>query len=163
MPLAPCLYSTPSIRWYILNLRAMCSISALSYDISWLSMYALIGLIQSIVGCCSAPSMTIRSSSFNGSTSLTEGLVNFSMMMSDRVGALEQSIHAKWSASRLSRRGSYRISKPSKTSPSFTLLPGILPSYRCCSRTLFILVLLPAESLPGWGVAECQAPWLAID
>jgi hypothetical protein len=31
MPLAPCLYNTPSIRWYILDLRAMRSISTLSF------------------------------------------------------------------------------------------------------------------------------------
>jgi hypothetical protein len=36
-----------------------------------------------------------------------------------------------------------------KISPFFALLPDILPSYRCCSSTLFILVLLLAESLLG--------------
>jgi hypothetical protein len=34
-----------------------------------------------------------------------------------------------------------------KTFPFFAVLPDILPSYHCCSRTLSVLVLLPAESL----------------
>jgi hypothetical protein len=36
-----------------------------------------------------------------------------------------------------------------KTSLFFALLPDILPSYRCCSRTPFVLLLLQAKSLPG--------------
>jgi hypothetical protein len=35
-----------------------------------------------------------------------------------------------------------------KTSPFFALPPDILPSYRYCIRTPFVLVLLQAESLP---------------
>jgi hypothetical protein len=112
MPLAPCLYNTLSIRWCILDLRAMCSIFTLSSNIGWLSRYALIGLIQSIYGCFSAPSMIIRSVSLNVSSNLIEGLVSFSTMTSDRIGALKEAIQARWSASRLSRRGTYRTSKP---------------------------------------------------
>jgi hypothetical protein len=39
--------------------------------------------------------MIIRFVSLNSSTALTEGLVNFSMMMSDEIGALEEIIHAR--------------------------------------------------------------------
>jgi hypothetical protein len=39
--------------------------------------------------------MIIRYASLNGSTTLTEGLVNFSMMTSHEIGALEEAIHAR--------------------------------------------------------------------
>jgi hypothetical protein len=55
----------------------------------------LIGLIQSISGCCSATSTIIRSVSLNISTDLIEGLINFSIMTSDGIGALEEAIQAR--------------------------------------------------------------------
>jgi hypothetical protein len=139
MPLAPCLYNTPSIRWYILDLRAMRSISALSSDIGWLFRYALIGLIQSISDCYSAPSIITISVSLNISTALTEGLINFSIMMSGGVGALEEAIYARWSASRLSRCGTYRTSKSLKnfsilrTSARYSVILSLLQPYSFCT------------------------------
>jgi hypothetical protein len=58
--------------------------------------------------------MTIRSASLAGYVDLTEDLDNFSIIMSGRVGALEEAIHARWSASWFSRRGTYHTLKPSK-------------------------------------------------
>jgi hypothetical protein len=55
----------------------------------------LIGLIQSTSGCCSDPSMIIRSVSLNVSTDLIEGLVSFSIMTYDGIGALEEAIQAR--------------------------------------------------------------------
>jgi hypothetical protein len=76
----------------------MRSTLALSSDNGWLSKYALIGLIQSYAGYWAGSSMTIRSApvaSLIDSSALTEGLDNFSIITSIRVGALEEAIHAK--------------------------------------------------------------------
>jgi hypothetical protein len=151
MQLAPYWYSTPSIRWYILDLHMMHSTTALSYDGGWLSKYALIELIQSYAGCCTGSSMIIRPAivaSLIDSSSLTKGLDNFLTITSDRVGALQEAIHARWSASWLSIHGAYQTSKPSKTSPSCTLLLDTWPSSHCCNHTLFAPALLPAANLP---------------
>jgi hypothetical protein len=91
--------STPSIRWYILDLSTMHSTLVLSSDGAWLSKNALNGLIQSYASCCTDSSITIRSgpiASLVDSSGLTEGLDNFSTMTSDGVGALEEVIHAKF-------------------------------------------------------------------
>jgi hypothetical protein len=81
----------------------------------WLSKNALSGLIQSYIVYCASSSMTIRSAlaaSLVDSSGLIEGLDNSSTITSSRVGALEEAMHARWSASRLSKRGTYRILKP---------------------------------------------------
>jgi hypothetical protein len=115
MSLVPRRYSTPSIRWYILDLCAMHSTSVLLSDGGWLSRNVLIGLIQSYTGCYSGSSITIGSglvASLSSSAGLTKGLINLSMMTSGEIGALEEAIHARWSASWLSRHGTYRTSNP---------------------------------------------------
>jgi hypothetical protein len=117
IPFVPRRYNIPSIRWYILDLRMICSTSALSSDGDWLSRNILIGPIQSYASPCSGSSITIRSglaASISYSAGLTKGLDNFSMMTSGGVGALEEAIQARWSTSQLSRRGTYHTSNPSK-------------------------------------------------
>jgi hypothetical protein len=141
IPLAPYQYSTLSIRWYILHLRAMRSTSALSSDGGWLSKYALIELIQSYVGCCAGSSITINSGSalLIDSSGFTEGLDNFSTMTSGRIGALEEAIQARWSTSRLSKCGTYHTSNPSKnfsilrTSARYSTSMSLLQSYSFCT------------------------------
>jgi hypothetical protein len=62
-------------------------------------------LIQSFAGCCGGSSITIRSaltSSLVDSSGFTEGLDNLSTITSGGVGALEEAIQARWSASWLS-------------------------------------------------------------
>jgi hypothetical protein len=125
MSLAPCRYNTPLIRWYILALHAMRSTSVLSSDGGWLSKNALIGLIESYASCCAGSSITIRSvpvASLVDSSGLTDGLNNFSTIISSGIDALEETIHARWSESRLSRHGIYQTSNRQKTSLSYALL-----------------------------------------
>jgi hypothetical protein len=91
-------YNIPSIKWYILHLHVIRSTLALSSDGGWLSRNILIGLIQSYASPCSGSSMTIRSglaASIAFFAALIESLVNFSMMTSDRVYALEEAIQAR--------------------------------------------------------------------
>jgi hypothetical protein len=98
MLLVPHRYNTLSIRWYILDLCAMCSTSALSSDGGWLSRNALIGLIQSYIASCSSSLITIRSgltASISSSVGLTEDLDNFSIMVSGGASALEEAIYAR--------------------------------------------------------------------
>jgi hypothetical protein len=135
MPLALCLYSTPSIKWYILNLRAIRSIYASLSASGRFSKYDLIWLIQSNPDCWSGPSMTMRPVSSDGSIALTEGLTSLLRITSGGVGAPEEAIHAKWSASRLSSRGTYLTLKPSKnfsslrTSARYSVILSLLQSY----------------------------------
>jgi hypothetical protein len=98
-----------------LDLRVKLSTSTLSSDGGWLSRNILNGLIQSYAASYSGSSITIRSgmaASMSYSAGLTEGLDNFSMMTSGGVGALKEAIHARCSASRLSRHGTYCTSNP---------------------------------------------------
>jgi hypothetical protein len=98
MSLAPCRYSTPSIRRYILDLHAMRSTLTLSSDGGWLSKNVLIGPIQSYVGYCTGLSITIRlgsTASLVDSSDLTKGLDNFSTITFDEVGALQEAIQAR--------------------------------------------------------------------
>jgi hypothetical protein len=107
----------PSTRWYYLYLHAIRSTSALSSNGDWFSRNILIGCIQSYVGSYSSSSITIRFGSISslvGSVGLTEGLDKFSIMTSSEIGALEEAIHARWSASWLSNHGTYQTSNPSK-------------------------------------------------
>jgi hypothetical protein len=117
MPFGPHRYSIPSIRWYILDLCMIHSTSVLLSNGGWLSMNILIGLIQSYASPWSASSITIRSgfaTSIASSAGLIKGLVNFSMITSDGLGALEEAIQGRWYASRLSKRGTYYTSNPLK-------------------------------------------------
>jgi hypothetical protein len=151
MPLAPRQNKIPSIKWYYLDLRVMCSALALSSNGGWFSKNILIGCIQLYSCSLSGSSITIRSCSIASlatSVGLTEGLDHFSIMTSDRVGALEEAIHVKLSASRLSNRGTYQTSNPWITSPSCALLLNILSSSHYCSHILSVLALLPAMNRP---------------
>jgi hypothetical protein len=117
MPLAHHRYNTPSIRWYILDLHVMCSTLALSSVGGWLFKNILIRFIQSYDVSRCGSLITIGSgltTSVFSSVGLTEGLDNFSMMMSSRVGTLEEAIYARWLASWLFKCGTCRTSNPSK-------------------------------------------------
>jgi hypothetical protein len=102
----------------------------------------LIGWIQSYATSYSGSLITIRScpiASLVGSAGLTEGLDNFSTMASSGVGALEEAIHDRWSASRLSNHGTYQTSNPSKnisimcTSARYSATFELLQSYSFCT------------------------------
>jgi hypothetical protein len=151
IPLTPHRNRISSIRWYCLNLHAICSTSTLSSDGGWFYRNILIGCIQSYDGSYSSSSITIRScliASLVDSAGLTEGLANFSIMMYSGVGTLEEAIYARWSASRLSSRGTYQTSNHLKISPFFTLLLDTHSSSHYCSHTLFVLTLLPVVNHP---------------
>jgi hypothetical protein len=92
--------------------------------------------------------MTIRSTLLAGSAGLIEGLDNFSIMISGGVGALEEAIHAIGQHLGCPNVGHTTLQSRQKTSPFFTLLLDILPSFNSCGHILSVLVLVPAESLP---------------
>jgi hypothetical protein len=138
MPLAPHQNNMPSTRWYCVDLCVIHSTSTLSSHGGWFSRNILIGCIQSYADSCSSTLMTIRSCSIAwlvNSADLTKGLDSFSIMMSDRVGALEEVIYARWSASWLSRCGIYHTSNPSKnfsisySSARYSAIFSLLQSY----------------------------------
>jgi hypothetical protein len=151
MPLVPLLNNTPSIRWYSLDLRAIRLTSALSSDGGWFSRNILIGCIQSYAGSSFGSSMTIRSGSIASlvdSSSLTEGVDNYSIMMSGEVVALEEAIQARWFASWLPRVGHTELQTRQKTSPSCALMLDTQSAFHYCNHILFALAWLLALNLP---------------
>jgi hypothetical protein len=87
-----------SLKWYWLDLHAIRLTSMLSSDGGCFFRNILVGCIQSYIDSCYDSSITIRSCLLAwlvGSASLTEDLNNFSIMMPDRVGVMEESIHVR--------------------------------------------------------------------
>jgi hypothetical protein len=98
MPLASRQNRMPLIKRYFLDFHVMRSTSALSSVGGWFFRNILIGCIQSYDGSCSSSFITIRSypiAPLLDASALTEGLDNFSTMMTGGVGALEEAIHAR--------------------------------------------------------------------
>jgi hypothetical protein len=144
MPLVPHWNKNSSMRWYCLDLCAVCSTLVLSSNGGWFSRNNLIRCIQSYVVAFSDSSITIRScfiASFVGSIGFTKSLDNFSVMTSGGVGALEEAIHARWSVYT-------ELQIHQKNYPSYTLLLDIRPSSHYCSCILPSLALLVAVNRP---------------
>jgi hypothetical protein len=153
MPLAPHRNKIPSVGWYCLDVHVIRSTLVLSSDGDWFSRNILIGFNQSYSGSWSGSLITIRScliASLAASAGLTEGLDSFSIMISGRVGALEEAIHARWSASRFSRRGTYHTSNPLK---NFSIL-------HTSTRYSPIFSLLQSYSFWTWFNTSCESPMI---
>jgi hypothetical protein len=79
---------------------------------------------------------------------LTEGLDKFSAMTSDRVSALKEVIHARWSASQLLSRETYWTLSPSK---NFSIL-------RTYAKYSTIFSLLSLNYFCTYLATKCESP-----